>query len=52
MNMNENRASQIESMLKNLPQAAEQGLSGLNVSLPVPFVICGLWFTAHKTASV
>ena len=30
MKMNENRASQIESMLKNLPQAAEQGLSGLN----------------------
>lgn len=29
-----------------------QGLSGLNVSAPVPFVICGLWFTAHSTASV
>ncbi len=29
MKMNNNRASQIESMLQNLPQAAEQGLSGL-----------------------
>ena len=29
MNVNDNRASQIESMLKSLPQAAEQGLSGL-----------------------
>jgi len=27
--MNDNRASQIESMLKNLPHTAEQGLSGL-----------------------
>ena len=31
--MNENRASQIESMLKNLPQTAEQGLSGLNAGI-------------------
>ena len=29
MNSNENRASQIESMLKSLPQTAEQGLAGL-----------------------
>lgn len=29
MKMNENRASQLESMLKNLPEAVEQGLSGL-----------------------
>lgn len=27
-----------------------QGLSGLNVSAPVPFVICGLWFTAHSNS--
>ena len=29
MKMNDNRASQIESMLQNLPKTAEQGLSGL-----------------------
>ncbi|MBQ2952069.1 MAG: hypothetical protein IJE07_00770 [Clostridia bacterium] len=29
MKMNENRASQVESLLKTLPQAAAQGLSGL-----------------------
>lgn len=34
MNMNENqsRASQIETMLKSLPQAAEQGLAGLQAT--------------------
>ena len=30
MKTNENRSIQVEAMLKNLPQAAEQGLSGLN----------------------
>lgn len=32
MNMNENRASQLESMLQNLPEAAEQGLAGLKAT--------------------
>ena len=29
-----------------------QGSFGLNMSAPVPLVICGSWFTAHSTASV